>query len=115
MRRIGTIKDREVAVGNKTQVKVVKNKVAPPFKQVVFDIMWGTGIDRSGAIVDLGVEHDVISKSGSWFNYGDLRLGQGRENVKAFLQENVPLATEIEDKVKVKAGFGVLEAAGEAA
>jgi recombination protein RecA len=105
VRRIGTIKDKEVAVGNKTQVKVVKNKVAPPFKQVQFDIMWGTGIDRFGTIVDLGVEHDVISKSGSWFNYGDLRLGQGRENVKAFLQENGKLATEIEDKVKEKAGF----------
>ena len=107
VRRIGTIKDKEVAVGNKTQVKVVKNKVAPPFKQVQFDIMWGTGIDRFGTIVDLGVEHEVISKSGSWFNYGDMRLGQGRENVKAFLQENVPLADEIEDKVKLKAGFVV--------
>jgi recombination protein RecA len=110
IRRIGTIKDRDVPVGNKTQVKVVKNKVAPPFKQVQFDIMWGTGIDRFGTIVDLGVEHEVISKSGSWFNYGDLRLGQGRENVKAFLMENVPLATEIEDKVKIKAGFTILDA-----
>ena len=115
VRRIGTIKDREVAVGNKTQVKVVKNKVAPPFKQVVFDIMWGTGIDRFGTIVDLGVEHEVISKSGSWFNYGEIRLGQGRENVKAFLQENVPLATEIEDRVKIKAGFEIPEVAADAA
>ena len=109
VRRIGTIKDKEVAVGNKTQVKVVKNKVAPPFKQVQFDIMWGTGIDRFGTIVDLGVEHEVIAKSGSWFNYGDARLGQGRENVKAFLQENVSLADEIEEKVKIKAGFVVPE------
>ncbi|HEU4562945.1 MAG TPA: recombinase RecA, partial [Longimicrobium sp.] len=92
IRRIGSIKDREVLVGNKTRVKIVKNKVAPPFKQADFDIMFNVGIDHYGIIVDLGVESDVIQKSGAWFSYGDVRLGQGRENAKAFLQENPDLA-----------------------
>jgi recombination protein RecA len=89
IRRIGSIKDREELVGNKTRAKVVKNKVAPPFKQAEFDIMFNVGIDHYGIVVDLGVESDVIQKSGAWFSYGDVRLGrQGRENAKAFLQEN---------------------------
>ncbi len=100
IRRIGSIKDKDVLVGNKTRVKVVKNKVAPPFKQADFDIMFNVGIDHYGIIVDLGVESDVITKAGAWFSYGDVRLGQGRENTKAFLQDNPQLAAEIETKVK---------------
>ena len=100
VRRIGSIKDKEVLVGNKTRVKVVKNKVAPPFKQADFDIMFNVGIDHFGIIVDLGVESEVIQKSGAWFSFGDVRLGQGRENVKAFLQENPELAARIEEQVK---------------
>jgi recombination protein RecA len=105
IRRIGSIKDREELVGNKARVKVVKNKVAPPFKQADFDIMFNVGIDHFGIIVDLGVESDVIQKSGAWFSYGDVRLGQGRENAKAFLLENAELATEIEAKVKSALGM----------
>ncbi|HEX2189698.1 MAG TPA: recombinase RecA [Longimicrobiaceae bacterium] len=100
IRRIGSIKDKDVLVGNKTRVKVVKNKVAPPFKQADFDIMFNVGIDHYGIIVDLGVESEVITKAGAWFSYGDVRLGQGRENTKAFLQDNPELAAEIEAKVK---------------
>jgi recombination protein RecA len=100
IRRIGSIKDREELVGNKARVKVVKNKVAPPFKQADFDIMFNVGIDHLGIIVDLGVESEVIQKSGAWFSYGDIRLGQGRENAKAFLQDNPPVAAEIEARVK---------------
>ena len=100
IRRIGSIKDKEVLVGNKTRAKIVKNKVAAPFKQADFDIMFNVGIDHYGIIVDLGVENDVIQKSGAWFSFGDVRLGQGRENVKAFLQENPALAARIEEQVK---------------
>ena len=100
IRRIGSIKDREVLVGNKTRVKIVKNKVAPPFKQADFDIMFNVGIDHYGIIVDLAVESDVINKSGAWFSYGDVRLGQGRENAKAFLQENPEVAARVEARVK---------------
>jgi recombination protein RecA len=100
IRRIGSIKDKEVLVGNKTRVKVVKNKVAPPFKQADFDIMFNVGIDHYGIVVDLGVEAEVINKAGAWFSYGDVRLGQGRENTKAFLQDNPELAAEIEARVK---------------
>jgi recombination protein RecA len=114
IRRIGSIKDREVLVGNKTRVKIVKNKVAPPFKQADFDIMFNVGIDHYGIIVDLAVENDVINKSGAWFSYGDVRLGQGRENAKAFLQENPELAAQIEAKVKEVLGIrGVAASAGE--
>jgi recombination protein RecA len=116
VRRIGSIKDKEVLVGNKTRVKVVKNKVAPPFKQADFDIMFNVGIDHYGIIVDLGVENEVIQKSGAWFSFGDVRLGQGRENVKAFLQENPELAQRIEDQVKDVLGMrGVSATAEEAA
>jgi len=106
IRRIGAIKDRETLVGSRTRVKVVKNKVAPPFKQAEFDIMFNIGIDHYGIVVDLGVEAEVIQKAGAWFSYGDVRLGQGRENAKAFLQENPDLALEIETKVKDVLGMG---------
>jgi recombination protein RecA len=99
IRRIGSIKDKEVLVGNKTRAKIVKNKVAAPFKQAEFDIMFNVGIDHYGIVVDMAVENDVINKSGAWFSYGDVRLGQGRENAKSFLQENTDLAAEIERKV----------------
>ena len=95
IRRIGSIKDKEELVGNKTRVKVVKNKVAAPFKQVEFDIMFNVGIDHFGIVVDLGVEHGVIDKSGAWFSYGDVRLGQGRENAKRFIQENPEVADRV--------------------
>ena len=94
-------------------MKVVKNKVAPPFKQAEFDIMFNVGIDHYGIIVDLGVEADVINKSGAWFSYGDVRLGQGRENAKAFLQENLEIAREIETKVKEILGIRGVAAAAE--
>jgi recombination protein RecA len=113
IRRIGSIKDKEVLVGNKTRAKIVKNKVAAPFKQADFDIMFNVGIDHYGIIVDLAVENDVIAKSGAWFSYGDVRLGQGRENAKAFLQENPDLAAEIETKVKDVLGIRGVAAAAE--
>jgi recombination protein RecA len=105
IRRIGSIKDREELVGNKTRVKVVKNKVAAPFKQADFDIMFNVGIDHYGIVIDLGVESNVVQKSGAWFSYGEIRLGQGRENAKAFLQENPQVAVEIEAKVKAELGL----------
>ena len=100
IRRIGAIKDKDDIIGNQTRVKVVKNKVAPPFRTVEFDIMYGEGISKNGEIVDLGVSADIIEKSGSWFSYNDQRIGQGRENVKNFLRENIEIAKEIEDKIK---------------
>jgi len=105
IRRIGSIKDKELLVGNKTRAKIVKNKVAAPFKQAEFDIMFNVGIDHYGIVVDMAVENDVINKSGAWFSYGDVRLGQGRENAKAFLQENPDLAAAIEAKVKEVLGI----------
>ncbi|HEY0035389.1 MAG TPA: recombinase RecA, partial [Longimicrobium sp.] len=114
IRRIGSIKDKEVLVGNKTRAKIVKNKVAPPFKQADFDIMFNVGIDHYGIIVDLGVENEVVQKSGAWFSYGDVRLGQGRENAKQFLQENPPLAAEVEARVKEILGMRGVNAAAEA-
>ncbi len=100
IRRIGAIKDKDDIIGNQTRVKVVKNKVAPPFRTVEFDIMYGEGISKNGEIVDLGVSADIIEKSGSWFSYNEQRIGQGRENVKNFLNENSEIAREIEDKIK---------------
>ena len=99
IRRIGQIKDGEEAQGNHTRVKVVKNKVAPPFKKAEFDIMYGEGISKTGEIIDLGVELNVIKKSGSWFSYGDTKLGQGRESVKLVIRDNPELAQEIEAKI----------------
>ena len=100
IRRIGAIKDKDDIIGNQTRVKVVKNKVAPPFRTVEFDIMYGEGISKNGEIVDLGVSADIIEKSGSWFSYNEQRIGQGRENVNNFLSENSEIASEIEDKIK---------------
>ncbi len=100
IRRIGAIKDRDEVVGNTTRVKVVKNKVAPPFRQVEFDIMYGEGISKTGELIDLGVKAGVVEKSGSWFSFGDERIGQGRENAKRFLMENPDVALVIEDKIR---------------
>src|SRR6056297_1717283 len=105
IRRIGSVKDRDEVVGNATRVKVVKNKVAPPFKQVEFDIMYGEGISKTGELLDLGVKAGVVDKSGAWFSYGDERIGQGRENAKTFLKENTRIALEIEDKVRASHGL----------
>ncbi len=100
VRRIATLKQAEENIGNRVKAKVVKNKVAPPFKQAEFDIMFGEGISKEGELVDYGVKLDIIDKSGAWFSYGDKRLGQGRENVKALLKEDPKLALEIEDGIK---------------
>ena len=105
IRRIGAIKDRDEIVGNATRVKVVKNKVAPPFKQVEFDIMYGEGISKTGELLDIGVKAGVVEKSGSWYSYGDERIGQGRENAKAFLKANPSSALEIEDKIRAANGL----------
>jgi len=106
IRRIAAIKDRENVIGNRTRVKVVKNKVAPPFRTAEFDIMYGTGISKEGDVVDVAVEHDIIEKSGTWYSYGNERLGQGRENVKRFLQENPDIFQDIE--VKVRKALGII-------
>ena len=105
IRRIGAIKDRDEIVGNATRVKVVKNKVAPPFKQVEFDIMYGEGISKNGELLDLGVTAGVVEKSGAWYSYGDERIGQGRENAKVFLSENSEIAFELEDKIRAAHGL----------
>ncbi|HSW30845.1 MAG TPA: recombinase RecA [Longimicrobiales bacterium] len=105
IRRIGAIKDGQDVVGNRTRVKVVKNKCAPPFRQAEFDILYNEGISHLGLLVDLGVENNVVDKSGSWFSYGDLRLGQGKENAKQFLVENPDIAQEIEARVKACLGM----------
>jgi recombination protein RecA len=105
IRRIGQIKERDDVIGNQTRVKVVKNKVAPPFKQVEFDIMYGEGISKTGELVDLGVKAGIIEKSGAWFSFGGERIGQGRENTKAFLKEHPKLANEIEKAIRQNAGL----------
>ena len=105
IRRIGAIKDRDEVVGNTTRVKVVKNKVAPPFKEVEFDIMYGEGISKTGELIDMGVKAGIVEKSGSWYSYGDERIGQGRENAKSFLKENTATALEIEDKIRAAHGL----------
>ena len=105
IRRIGQIKENDEAVGNQTRVKVVKNKVAPPFKQVEFDIMYGVGISKTGELIDLGVKSNIIEKSGAWFSYKGERVGQGRENSKAFLKANPKIADEIERAIRANAGL----------
>jgi recombination protein RecA len=105
IRRIGSIKDKETVVGNQTRVKVVKNKVAPPFRVVEFDVMYGEGISKTGELIDLGVAANVVEKSGAWFSYGGQRIGQGRENAKVFLKENPKVAAEIENKIRANAGL----------
>ncbi len=108
IRRIGQLKDKEEVVGNQTRVKVVKNKVAPPFRQVEFDIVYGEGISKMGELIDLGVKANVVEKSGSWFSYDSTRIGQGRENAKQFLRDHPDMAKEIEAKIRAKAA-GVVE------
>ncbi|PRX09950.1 UNVERIFIED_ORG: RecA protein [Martelella mediterranea] len=113
IRRIGAVKDRDEVVGNQTRVKVVKNKMAPPFKQVEFDIMYGEGVSKMGELIDLGVKAGIVEKSGSWFSYNSQRLGQGRENAKTFLRENAAIAEEIELALRQNAGLlseGLLDA-----
>ena len=105
IRRTGAVKDRDEVTGNTTRVKVVKNKVAPPFRQVEFDIMYGEGISKMGELLDLGVKASVVEKSGSWYSYGDERIGQGRENAKTFLKANSRIALEIEDKIRAAHGL----------
>jgi recombination protein RecA len=114
IRRVGQIKEREDVVGNQTRVKVVKNKVAPPFKQIEFDIMYGEGVSKEGEIVDLGVKAGVVEKTGSWFSYGGQRIGQGRENAKAFLKQNKQVAAAIEQAVRENAGLLAGRIMGEA-
>jgi recombination protein RecA len=105
IRRIGAVKDRDEVIGNQTRVKVVKNKVAPPFRQVEFDILYGEGISKTGELIDLGVAAGVVQKSGAWFSYGDERIGQGRENARQFLKDHPEIAFEIEDKVRAAHGL----------
>ena len=105
IRRIGAIKDRDEVIGNQTRVKVVKNKVAPPFRQVEFDILYGEGISKTGELIDLGVKAGVIDKAGSWYSYGDERIGQGREKTRTFLKDNPAIADEIEDAIRRNAGL----------
>ena len=109
VRRIDSIKQGESIVGNRTRVKVMKNKVAPPFKQAEFDIMYNEGISRSGNIVDVGVKEGIVQKSGAWFSYGDIRLGQGRENAKQYLKDNPEIALEIENKIRSKYELPIME------
>jgi recombination protein RecA len=105
IRRIGAIKDRDEVTGNQTRVKVVKNKLAPPFKQVEFDIMYGEGVSKFGEILDLGVKAGIVEKSGAWFSYDSQRIGQGRENAKTFLRTNPEIATKIEAAIRQNAGL----------
>ncbi len=110
VRRIETLKDGTEAVGNRTRVKVVKNKVSPPFKQAEFDIIYGVGISREGGLIDMGVEHGFVRKAGAWYTYEGDQLGQGKENARAFLKDNPELADEIERKIKEKLGVGAPQA-----
>ena len=106
IRRIETLKEGTDAVGNRTRVKIVKNKMAPPFKQAEFDILYGVGISREGGLIDMGVEHGFVRKSGAWYTYEGDQLGQGKENARSFLKDNPDLANEIEKKIKEKLGVG---------
>ena len=105
IRRVGALKKADEVVGSETKVKVVKNKVAPPFKQAFFDILYGEGISRHGEIIDLGVEFDFIAKSGSWYSYDGNRIGQGKENVREYLKNNDAMAMDIENKIRKKLGI----------
>ena len=113
IRRIGSIKDRDEVIGNTTRVKVVKKKVAPPFRQVEFDILYGEGISKVGELVDLGVKAGVVEKSGAWYSHGDERIGQGRENAKQYLRDNPDIAYAIEDKIRASHGLDFGVAGGE--
>jgi len=114
IRRIETLKDGSDAVGNRTRVKVVKNKMAPPFKQAEFDILFGSGISREGSLIDFGVEHGIVKKSGAWYTYDGEQLGQGKENARNFLLKNEDVAAEIETKIKAKLGIGAVQGVVEA-
>ncbi|MDP1788696.1 MAG: DNA recombination/repair protein RecA, partial [Rhodoglobus sp.] len=114
IRRIETLKDGTDAVGNRTRVKVVKNKMAPPFKQAEFDILFGVGISREGSLIDFGVEHGIVRKSGAWYTYDGDQLGQGKENSRNFLLENPKMAAEIEQKIMNKLGIGAEAKAAQA-
>jgi recombination protein RecA len=107
IRRIGSIKRGEEVIGSETKVKVVKNKVAPPFKQATFDILYGEGISREGEILDLGAEHNIVEKSGAWYSYGGERIGQGKDNAREFLREHAEMALEIENRIREKLGVAV--------
>src|SRR5690606_10600516 len=115
IRRIGSIKRGDEVVGNETRVKVVKNKVAPPFKQAEFDILYGEGISREGEIIDLGVQAGVVDRAGSWYSYSGARIGQGKDNAREFLRENPALAREIENLVREKFGIAPMGAVVESA
>jgi recombination protein RecA len=115
VRRIETLKDGQEAVGNRTRVKVVKNKVSPPFKQAEFDILYGIGISREGGLIDMGVEHGLVRKSGAWYTYEGDQLGQGKENARSFLRDNPDLADELEKRIKEKLGVGPVVDADELA
>jgi recombination protein RecA len=104
IRRIGSIKKGEEVIGSETKVKVVKNKVASPFKQATFDILYGEGISREGEILDLGAEHNIVDKSGAWYSYGGERIGQGKDNAREFLREHQEMALEIENRIREKLG-----------
>jgi recombination protein RecA len=106
IRRIETLKDGGEAVGNRTRVKVVKNKVAPPFKQAEFDILYGKGVSREGSLIDMGVEQGIVRKSGAWYTYEGDQLGQGKENARKFMRDNPDVANEIEKRLKDKLGIG---------
>jgi recombination protein RecA len=110
IRRTGTIKRGEEAIGNETKVKVVKNKVAPPFKTAEFDILFGEGISREGEVIDMGVTHGILEKSGAWYAYNGEKIGQGRDNAREFLRENPELAREIENKVRASLDIALLPA-----
>jgi recombination protein RecA len=114
IRRIGTIKDKDEAVGNQTRVKVVKNKVAPPFKQAEFDIMFGEGVSKTGELLDIGVKREIVEKSGAWFSYNGQRIGQGRENAKQFLKDNPAVAAEIEKAVRASTATAAASGGGKA-
>jgi recombination protein RecA len=105
IRRTGQIKDREEVVGSETRVKVVKNKVAPPFKQVQFDIIYGEGISKTGELIELGVKGGVIDKAGAWYAYGNTKIGQGKEAARRFLKENPAVAAEVEEKIRALSGL----------
>ena len=105
IRRIGQLKDRDEVIGNQTRVKVVKNKVAPPFRQVEFDIIYGEGISKTGELIDLGVKGEIVEKAGSWYSYNGERIGQGREKTRRFLKEHPQMAAEIEEAIRRQAGL----------
>jgi recombination protein RecA len=114
IRRTGTIKRGDEVVGSETKVKVVKNKVAPPFKEAHFDILYGEGISREGEVIDMGVDHKIVDKSGAWYAYNGEKVGQGKDNAREFLRANPALALEIENKVRASVGVAVMPTVAEA-